>query len=181
MKKAICVYSHKIYRVINIIIRLKIDLMVPIRWRFIGNWAAAEKKCFCLPGEYPSVFYQKAIWPVNWTQGHEIGWCKKNGGRLGQCLWSEVTGQGPLTTHIKAGLTHPASSEWESLWRALSNLPSSAHYRAKWPNAAFDAKQTQWLAWPIRLLLFCGQNTFFSLSPFRIWLGILACTRTCYQ
>lgn len=63
------------------------------------------------PDVYPSVLYQTAIWPVDWTQGHLIGWCEKNGGRLGQCLWGKVRGYGLLTTHVKAWLTHPASPE----------------------------------------------------------------------
>lgn len=60
---------------------------------------------------YPLVFYQTAIWPVRWTQGRLIGWCEKNGGRLGQCLRGKVRGYGPLTIRVKARLTHPASSE----------------------------------------------------------------------
>lgn len=59
----------------------------------------------------PPALYQTAIWPVDLAQGHVIGRREKNGGRPGQCLCREVRGHGPLTTHVKTGLTHPVSSQ----------------------------------------------------------------------
>lgn len=78
---------------------------------FYWNQGVFESNVCYLSTVYPSILYQTAIWPVDWTQGHVIGWCEKNGGRQGQCLWGKVRGYGPLTTHVKAWLTHPASFE----------------------------------------------------------------------
>ena len=83
-------------------------------WCFIGS--CSWRVMFAIwPLYIPPSLYQTAIWPVDWTQGQVIGRREKNGGRLGQCLWGKVRGYGPLTTHVKAWLTHPASSKWESL------------------------------------------------------------------
>lgn len=45
------------------------------------------KVCYLLT-VYPSVLYQTAIWPVDWTQGRVIGQCEKNGGG-----WVSVFGE----------------------------------------------------------------------------------------
>lgn len=131
-----------------------------MKFKFFGSkisiWAsqssdekgAAESNVCCLPTVYPSVLYQTAIWPMDWTQGHVIGWCEKNGGRLGQCLWGKVRGYGPLTTHVKAWLTHTLHHLNEKVCSLLSAICPHLHIRqrAKWPNAGFDAKQTQCFA-----------------------------------
>lgn len=131
------------------------DLSVTKMVVFIG--VNLQVRVCYLSTVYPSVLYQTAIWPADWTQGYVIGWCEKNGGWLGQCLWGKVRGYGPLTTHVKAWLTHTLHLLNESLQPPLSAICPHLHIkqRAKWPNAGFDAKQTQWVSFPplIRLLL----------------------------
>lgn len=72
---------------------------------------------------YPSVLYQTAIWPVDWTQGHVIGWCEKNGGR-----WVSVFGERSGVTGLWQHMTRPGSHTPCILWirRSAASSQQSA-------------------------------------------------------
>lgn len=63
-------------------------------------------------------------------------------------FWGKVRGHGPLTTHVKAWLTHTLHHLNKKVCSLLSAICPHLHIkqRPKWPNAGIDAKQTQCLA-----------------------------------
>lgn len=54
---------------------------------FNWNRVAVESIICYLPRAYPSMLYQTAIWPADWTRQHVIGWCEKESRPAGSVSW----------------------------------------------------------------------------------------------